>query len=287
VPVVSSSGRKIGDLNACRRAFAVATALGLPLSGDDIRRFGRPGEDHARSAGDKVPAGSDRAEAAARPIGHYGAMSNHPASGFTVHVVGDGLAALTAIGRDRPALVLLDVGLPGVDGTEVCRRMRLGGDWTPVLFVTARDDEVDRVVGLELGADDYVTKPFSPRELVARVKAVLRRGTGTLGGGRISVGGMVLDLATRRASADGAPIDLTTTEFDLLAHLMRRPGRVSAREELLTQVWGYPAGTATRTVDVHVAQLRSKIGATIRVRTVRGIGYAVESCPVESCSTES
>jgi DNA-binding response OmpR family regulator len=196
--------------------------------------------------------------------------------GFAAHVVGDGPAALAAIARDRPAVVVLDVGLPGLDGTEVCRRMRTAGDWTPVLFVTARDDEVDRVLGLELGADDYVTKPFSPRELVARVKAVLRRG-GSRNGGRVEVGALVLDLETRRASAAGAPVDLTTTEFDLLAHLMRRPGRVFAREELLTEVWGYPAGTPTRTVDVHVAQLRGKIGAAARVRTVRGVGYAIES----------
>jgi DNA-binding response OmpR family regulator len=199
--------------------------------------------------------------------------------GFTAHVAADGPAALAAIARDRPAVVVLDVGLPGIDGTEVCRRLRAGGDWTPVIFVTARDDEVDRVVGLELGADDYVTKPFSPRELVARVRAVLRRGTPARGGrlaGRMSVGGVVLDLETRRASAGGLPVELTTTEFDLLAHLMRRPGRVFPREELLTDVWGYPAGTPTRTVDVHVAQLRGKIGGAARVRTVRGVGYAVE-----------
>jgi DNA-binding response OmpR family regulator len=196
--------------------------------------------------------------------------------GFVAHLATDGHAALAAIARDRPAVVVLDVGLPGLDGTEVCRRMRAAGDWTPVIFVTARDDELDRVVGLELGADDYVTKPFSPRELVARVRAVLRRGAPVAAGGRIAVGGVVLDLETRRASAHGVPVELTTTEFDLLAHLMRRPGRVFAREELLTDVWGYPAGTATRTVDVHVAQLRGKLGGAARVRTVRGVGYAVE-----------
>ena len=176
----------------------------------------------------------------------------------------------------RPDVIVLDVGLPGLDGTEVCRRIRADGDWTPVLFVTARDDEVDRVVGLELGADDYVTKPFSPRELVARVKAVRRRGAPAAGAGRVSVGALSIDLETRRAYASGVPVELTTTEFELLAHLMRRPGRVFAREELLTEVWGYPAGTPTRTVDVHVAQLRAKLGASARVRTVRGVGYAVE-----------
>ncbi len=196
--------------------------------------------------------------------------------GFAAQVVGDGRVALAAVRRDRPALVILDVGLPSLDGTEVCRRLRAAGDWTPVLFVTARDEEVDRVLGLELGADDYVTKPFSPRELVARVKAVLRRGEGGAGAGRLGLGPLVLDLDTRRTHAGDTPIELTTTEFDLLAHLMRRPGRVFAREELLADVWGYPAGTATRTVDVHVAQLRAKLGGTVRLRTVRGVGYAVE-----------
>ena len=197
--------------------------------------------------------------------------------GFTAHVVRDGESALVAIGRDRPAVVILDVGLPGIDGTEVCRRMRAAGDWTPVLFVTARDDEVDRVLGLELGADDYVTKPFSPRELVARVRAVLRRREPATGsGGALRAGGVVLDLDGRRTAARGTPVELTTTEFDLLAHLMRRPGRVCPREELLAEVWGYPAGTPTRTVDVHVAQLRGKLGDALELRTVRGVGYAVE-----------
>jgi DNA-binding response OmpR family regulator len=201
---------------------------------------------------------------------------------FAVRVVGDGVTALDAVRRGRPQVVVLDVGLPGMDGTEVCRRMREAGDWTPVLFVTARDDEVDRVLGLELGADDYVTKPFSPRELVARVKAVLRRHGHPVEppvpqqAGRLAAGTVVLDPETRRTTADGVPVDLTTTEFDLLAHLMRRPGRVFPREELLSDVWGYPPGTPTRTVDVHVAQLRAKLGAALEVRTVRGVGYSVE-----------
>jgi DNA-binding response OmpR family regulator len=196
--------------------------------------------------------------------------------GFTATTYTDGAVALAAIGRDRPAVVVLDVGLPGLDGTEVCRRMRQAGDWTPVLFVTARDEEVDRVLGLELGADDYVTKPFSPRELVARVKAVMRRGGTPVTDAALTVGSLTLDPATRRAVAGQAPVELTATEFDLLAHLMRRPGRVFTREELLSQVWGYPAGTPTRTVDVHVAQVRGKIGTAARLRTVRGVGYAVE-----------
>jgi DNA-binding response OmpR family regulator len=202
--------------------------------------------------------------------------------GLRVRVAHDGSAALAAVAVDRPALVLLDIGLPGMDGTQVCRRLREAGNWTPVLFVTARDDEVDRVLGLELGADDYVTKPFSPRELVARVRAVLRRSTAADsrqrgdGSSALVAGGVRLDLDTRRAEAGGRPVELTTTEFDLLAHLMRRPGRVFPREELLGDVWGYPPGTPTRTVDVHVAQLRAKLGEALRVRTVRGVGYAVE-----------
>ncbi len=197
--------------------------------------------------------------------------------GFAAHVVGDGEVALATIARDRPAVVILDVGLPGIDGTEVCRRMRAAGDWTPVLFVTARDDEVDRVLGLELGADDYVTKPFSPRELVARVRAVLRRREPAVsGGGPLRAGGVQLDLDGRRARADDVAVELTTTEFDLLAHLMRRPGRVCPREELLAEVWGYPAGTP------HPHRRRARGAAArqardaLRLRTVRGVGYAVE-----------
>jgi DNA-binding response OmpR family regulator len=197
--------------------------------------------------------------------------------GLRVRVEVDGHGALEAVAAQRPAVVLLDVGLPGLDGTQVCRRMREAGDWTPVLFVTARDDEVDRVLGLELGADDYVTKPFSPRELVARVRAVLRRSSASSGpSDRLAVGRLTADLRTRRVTVDGAPVDLTTTEFDLLTYLMRRPDRVCSREELLAEVWGYPAGTPTRTVDVHVAQLRAKLGDAVRLRTVRGVGYAVE-----------
>jgi DNA-binding response OmpR family regulator len=202
--------------------------------------------------------------------------------GFSVEVAADGPTALAALARRPPAAVVLDVGLPGLSGIEVCRRMREAGDWTPVLFVTARDDEVDRVLGLELGADDYVTKPFSPRELVARVRAVLRRAAPSAGPsdapgeGVLRSGPVSLDRQRRTVALDGAPVALTTTEFDLLAHLMRRPGRVSSREELLGDVWGYPPGTPTRTVDVHVAQLRGKLGGALRLRTVRGVGYAVE-----------
>jgi DNA-binding response OmpR family regulator len=156
--------------------------------------------------------------------------------------------------------------------------MREAGDWTPVIFLTARDDEIDRVLGLELGADDYVTKPFSPRELVARVKALMRRAAGPPDGGRVrQLGPVTVDPARRLALVGGAPVTLTPTEFDLLNHLMSRPGRVFTREELLASVWGYAAHAGTRTVDVHVAQVRGKLGDAARlIRTVRGVGYTAD-----------
>jgi DNA-binding response OmpR family regulator len=204
--------------------------------------------------------------------------------GYGVHVESDGDGGLAAARRLRPVAVLLDIGLPGMDGTEVCRRLRERGDWTPVIFLTARDDEVDRVVGLELGADDYVTKPFSPRELVARVKAVLRRTTGVASAGETprQIGVVTLDPSRRRVHADGVEVQLTSTEFDLLAHLMSRPGRVFTREELLASVWGYAAHGGTRTVDVHVAQVRAKLDeasglARDVIRTVRGVGYTADA----------
>jgi DNA-binding response OmpR family regulator len=198
--------------------------------------------------------------------------------GFGVHVESDGAAGLAAARRLHPVAIVLDVGLPSLDGTELCRRLRAAGDWTPVLFVTARDDEVDRVLGLELGADDYVTKPFSPRELVARVKTVLRRTRGAeQGSPLLSVGRVTLDPDRRRAYVGDTEVPLTTTEFDLLAFLLRRPGRVYEREHLLSEVWGYAAAAGTRTVDVHVAQLRAKLGDASPIRTVRGVGYSAES----------
>ncbi|HYN74933.1 MAG TPA: response regulator transcription factor [Candidatus Limnocylindria bacterium] len=197
--------------------------------------------------------------------------------GFGVHVESDGLGGLSAARTLHPVAIVLDVGLPGLDGTEVCRRLRGEGDWTPVLFCTARDDEVDRVLGLELGADDYVTKPFSPRELVARVKSCVRRARGPEGEQRTyAVGSVTVDLPRRRVEAAGEEVELTATEFALLAHLARRPGRVFTREQLLSEVWGYEAAAGTRTVDVHIAQLRAKLGAASPIRTVRGVGYSAE-----------
>ena len=195
--------------------------------------------------------------------------------GFGVHIERDGIAGLAAARRLKPVAIVLDVGLPGMDGTEVCKALREDGDWVPVLFVTARDDEVDRVLGLELGADDYVTKPFSPRELVSRVRAVLRRTHGTVAAPALTLGVLVLDPETREVTVDGDEVLLTVTEFDLLAALMRKPGRVLSREQLLSQVWGYEAAAGTRTVDVHVGQVRAKLGpAGDLIRTIRGVGYS-------------
>jgi len=199
--------------------------------------------------------------------------------GFGVHVEHDGAAGLSACRRLRPVACILDIALPGMEGTEICRRMREDGDWTPVIFLTARDDEIDRILGLELGGDDYVTKPFSPRELVARVKTLLRRAAGPPDGGRVrTLGPVSLDPARRLVTVDGVALSLTPTEFDLLGHLLGRPGRVFTREELLASVWGYASAAGTRTVDVHVAQVRAKLGgAAALIRTVRGVGYTADA----------
>jgi DNA-binding response OmpR family regulator len=199
--------------------------------------------------------------------------------GFGVHVEHDGAAGLAAARRLRPVACVLDISLPGMEGTEICRRLREQGDWTPVIFLTARDDEVDRILGLELGGDDYVTKPFSPRELVARVKSLLRRAAGPPEGDRVkTLGPVSLDPGRRLVTVAGAPLSLTPTEFELLGHLLGRPGRVFTREELLASVWGYASHAGTRTVDVHVAQVRAKLGdAANLIRTVRGVGYTADA----------
>ena len=200
-------------------------------------------------------------------------------AGFGVHVERAGDTGLAAIRRLKPVAVVLDVGLPGLDGIEVCRRLRAEQNWTPVLFVSARDDEIDRILGLELGADDYITKPFSPRELVARVSGVLRRMQAVADSAAppLSAGTVQVDLDRHRAFVGDAEIPLTATEFDLLAFLMRRPGRVFSREQLISEVWGYAAVAGVRTVDVHIAQVRAKLGAASPIRTVRGVGYSVET----------
>ena len=196
--------------------------------------------------------------------------------GYGVHVEADGRRGLSAARSLHPVAIILDVGLPEMDGTAVCQALRADGDWTPIIFCTARDDEIDRVLGLEMGGDDYVTKPFSPRELVARVKSVVRRASVPVDSGTLTLGQVTLDRAARRVTADGTEISLTATEFDLLEHLMARPGRILSREQLLSEVWGYAAVVGTRTVDVHVAQVRAKLGDASPIRTVRGVGYGAE-----------
>ena len=198
--------------------------------------------------------------------------------GLEVEIATDGPSAVALVARLRPDLVVLDVLLPGFDGLEVCRRIQRDRP-VPVLMLTARDAELDLVVGLEVGADDYLTKPFSPRELVARVRALLRRASraaeaAAAGSGPEQVGGVELDRAARRVRRDGEVVHLTPTEFDLLACLAARPGTVLTRTQLLGEVWGYRDGSGIRTVDSHVRALRRKLGDGL-VRTVHGVGYSL------------
>lgn len=195
--------------------------------------------------------------------------------GFQVTTFRTGEEGLAELERHPFALVVLDIGLPGIDGLEVCRRIRKTST-VPVIMLTARDDEVDKVVGLELGADDYVPKPFYPRELVARVKAVLRRvQPRTAAAEVLQHGDLVVRVAEREVAVAGEPVDLTPKEFELLASLMAHPGIVFSRDQLLKHVWGVDFPYGTRTVDQHVAQLRSKLGKRDPIETVRGVGYKV------------
>ncbi len=205
--------------------------------------------------------------------------------GFEVREAVDGLAALVACRRERPDLVILDVMLPGMDGLEVCRQLRRTHEFkdVPIIMLTARREELDRVLGLEMGADDYVVKPFSPREVVARVKAILRRtlreaeATDSPGGGVLKAGDLELDQGRREVRRDGSGVELTFKEFEILKYLMHNPGRVISREIILEKVWGYDYLGDARTVDVHIRHLREKleeIPARPRyVETVRGVGY--------------
>jgi DNA-binding response OmpR family regulator len=196
--------------------------------------------------------------------------------GFRVLKTGTGEAGLRAVQDHRPRLVVLDVGLPDIDGLEVCKRLRATSQ-IPVIFLTARDSEVDRVVGLELGGDDYLTKPFSPAELVARVKAVLRRVDGGSAPEMVQCGGATIDAGRREVRLDGEPVEFTTKEFDLLRYLAERPGLALSRQQILDGVWGYDWYGDARTVDVHIAQVRKKLGDAVEIKTVRGIGYRLES----------
>ena len=200
--------------------------------------------------------------------------------GYRVRWVSTGQEALDAIAPEAVQLVVLDIGLPDFDGFEVCRRIRTRSQ-VPIIMLTARDDEVDRVAGLEVGADDYVSKPFSARELVARVKAILRRAEPRRAeDGRDDVlvlGDVVLRRGPRQVTVADAPVELRAKEFDLLACLMENQGLVLSRDQLLDRVWGFEFAGRTRTGDVHGAQLRSKLGRPDLIRTMRGAGYiAVE-----------
>ena len=192
--------------------------------------------------------------------------------GYRVVWVRSGEDALAELDRHPVRMVLLDIGLPGRDGFEICRDIRSRSQ-IPILMLTARDEELDRVVGLEFGADDYLTKPFSPRELVARMKAIFRRTEPQERHDTFSLGDVVLDRESHDVTVDGKPVELTAKEFDLLAFFMANAGVAVSRDLLLDRVWGqeYPGGT--RTVDVHVAQLRRKLGRPELIRTLRGAGY--------------
>lgn len=194
--------------------------------------------------------------------------------GFIVDFAADGYEAIQRFKQVPPNIVLLDVMMPGMDGFEVCRELRRESD-VPVLMLTARSEDVDKIVGLELGADDYMTKPFNPRELVARVKAILRRyESGNRPKNTLAVGNLSLDKARREVKIGGERLDLRTKEFDLLVAFAENPGIALTRDQLLGTVWGYDYAGETRTVDVHVQHLRSKLdGAGVQIETLRGVGY--------------
>jgi DNA-binding response OmpR family regulator len=196
-------------------------------------------------------------------------------AGFRVLQATEAARGLELVANERPSLVLLDIGLPGqLDGIEACREIRRTSD-VPIVFLTARDDEVDRVLGLELGADDYIVKPFSPRELVARVRAILRRSEGSHRPAEspITVGGVTVDSVRREVTTEAGPVQLTAREFDLLAHFAENTKIVLTRRQLLDAVWGLGWIGDERTVDVHVRQLRRKLGEGLPLKTIWGVGY--------------
>lgn len=201
--------------------------------------------------------------------------------GFAVQTAGDGATALALVAQQRPDLIVLDIMLPGMSGFDVTRKLQAVGE-IPLIMLTARSDETDRVVGLELGADDYVTKPFSPRELVARVKAVLRRAKAATPTNEnvLTIGDLRLDAIAHTVVLAGQPVALTVREFELLQFLMRNPGQVFTREQLLDHVWGYTFASDMSTVTVHIRRLREKIEADptkpVLLQTVWGVGYKLE-----------
>ncbi len=200
--------------------------------------------------------------------------------GFRVTSATDGAVARQQILQNEPDLVVLDLMLPGMDGLEVCRRVRETSD-VPIIMLTARSEDIDKIVGLELGADDYLTKPFNPRELSARIRAILRRAersqTEADAPAKIDIGNLHIDPPRRRVEVDGCPVSLRMKEFDLLLALAQNPGLVFSRERLLDVVWGYSFAGETRTVDVHIAHLRHKLkGMSAAIETVWGVGYKLE-----------
>ena len=195
---------------------------------------------------------------------------------FRVESAGDGEAALEAVKRLNPHLVVLDVMLPRLDGFEVCRRLRAENGPVAIIMLTARDEDIDKILGLELGADDYLTKPFNPRELVARIKAILRRAERAAQPDAIPIriGNLTVDPVRREVRVADQTLDLRTQEFELLFTLASQPGRVFTREQLLQQAWGFDFYGQTRTVDVHIAHLRKKLaGCSVTIETITGIGY--------------
>ena len=203
--------------------------------------------------------------------------------GFSVSLAANGTEALAKASSEGPSLIVLDLALPDIDGIDVCRRIRQRSD-VPILMLTARDDDVDKIIGLEVGADDYLTKPFNPRELVARVKSILRRASPSrraLESAVLTHGQLAVDAGRREATVDGTEIQLAPKEFDLLWELLDHRGLVLTRDQLLERVWGYTFAGDTRTVDVHVRQLRRKLGEACPIVTVWGVGYkvATESRP--------
>jgi DNA-binding response OmpR family regulator len=198
-------------------------------------------------------------------------------AGYTVRTVANGTEALAQVSSDPPSLAILDLMLPDIDGIEVCRRIRKTSD-VPILMLTARDEDVDKIIGLEVGADDYMTKPFNPRELVARVKSILRRSTPERRQAESAVirhGDLTVDAGRREARVGDEEIQLAPKEFDLLWELLDHRGLVLTRDQLLERVWGYTFAGDTRTVDVHVRQLRRKLGDASPIVTVWGVGYKV------------
>jgi DNA-binding response OmpR family regulator len=198
-------------------------------------------------------------------------------AGYTVRAVGTGASALNAIAAEMPSLIILDLNLPDMDGIEICRRVRKGSD-VPILMLTARDEDVDKIIGLEVGADDYLAKPFNPRELVARVKSVLRRSVPErrrLEGDELRHGDLVVNAGRREVMVGDEEFQLAPKEFDLLWELLDHRGIVLTRDQLLERVWGYTFAGDTRTVDVHVRQIRRKLGDASPIVTVWGVGYKV------------